>query len=78
MSVFIQPEKAAAAAATESSSNGIIPRHVIVKNLIKHHHDRIEEIDNETGSLIDQLLNNRKAREEHKLLSYELLHEQEQ
>ncbi|MFM7983944.1 MAG: hypothetical protein ACKPKO_31930 [Candidatus Fonsibacter sp.] len=52
--VFIQPENGVAAvAATESSSNDIIPRHVVVKNLIKHRRAKIREFDNAIGELID-------------------------
>ncbi|MFM7978906.1 MAG: hypothetical protein ACKPKO_06280, partial [Candidatus Fonsibacter sp.] len=49
LSVFIQPQNTAAAAPaaaeTSSSSHNFIPRHVVVKNLIKHHQDRIEAFD---------------------------------
>ena len=68
--VFIRPESAAAAAA--SCSDDFIPRSNVVKNLIKHHRAEIEKFDNAIGSLITQLYINRKARDEHKQLLYEL------
>jgi hypothetical protein len=57
LSVFIQPESAAAAAAAEptitiSSDGDFLPRGIVVKNLIKHHRAQIEKFDNAIGSLI--------------------------
>ncbi|MFM7980099.1 MAG: hypothetical protein ACKPKO_12360, partial [Candidatus Fonsibacter sp.] len=62
-SVFIQPENGVAvAAAAASSSDEFIPRHVVIKILIKQHQDNIEKFDNEIGSLIDRLLMRRDCR----------------
>ncbi|MFM7987375.1 MAG: hypothetical protein ACKPKO_49485, partial [Candidatus Fonsibacter sp.] len=58
LSVFIQPQNstaAAAAAATESSSSDLIPRHVVIKMMIKRHQEKNDEFESDMGRLIHQL-----------------------
>ena len=64
-------------AETERGSNSyFIPRHIIGENLINHHRDMMERLDGTIGRLIDELLINRNARDEHKKILEELLAEQ--
>ena len=68
LGVFTQSENAAAVAAepTNTSSDDFLPRHIVVKNLIKHHRVEMEKFNNAIDQLIDQLLINRNKRDEHK------------
>ena len=66
VTVFIHPGNTTTTEPVASSSDDFVPRHIVVKNLIKHHRAEMDKFDNAIDQLIDQLLINRNKRDEHK------------
>ena len=75
LQVFIRP---GSTTVTEpvASSDDVIPRHVVVENLIQHHRAKMDEHSEAIMELITQLSIHRDEYDEHKRLLQELLDEQ--